>query len=281
VRGEEGGERERGVDRPARAPSRARRRALLGMRGEEAKGRERERGVEPRAAPTLVALSSPVPPLAPPLGYAKGDSPWALDEAARTVTVLGGVGTRNLLDWLNQCTKGASPNGWTLPAFSWYTDQTIAGAVSTATHGSSLQHGSLSQQVVSAQVVLADGTVRDFSGSDPLFVAVATSVGRLGVIVQLTMQVTESVPVRRTTVKVPFAQMVEEVTAVQDAYVAAMAASGNNPADPAVVAALAPVRGSGGERGGGRRGAHDLITHHLPHPLLLPVSSWMKRSTFP
>lgn len=38
-------------------------------------------------------------------------------------------------------------DGYTLPAYSWFLDQTIAGAVATATHGSSLVHGSLSSQV--------------------------------------------------------------------------------------------------------------------------------------
>ncbi len=45
------------------------------------------------------------------------------------------------------CSTEKSPLGWTLPAFPWYIDQTIAGAVSTATHGSSLKYGSLSEQV--------------------------------------------------------------------------------------------------------------------------------------
>ena len=39
-----------------------------------------------------------------------------------------------------------APLGYTLPAFPWYIDQTVGGAVSTGTHGSSLQFGSLSSQ---------------------------------------------------------------------------------------------------------------------------------------
>jgi FAD/FMN-containing dehydrogenase len=45
------------------------------------------------------------------------------------------------------CRTHASPDGYSLPAFSWFIDQTIAGAVSTGSHGSSLVHGSLSSQV--------------------------------------------------------------------------------------------------------------------------------------
>lgn len=187
-----------------------------------------------------------VPPDAPPLGYGKKDLPWSLDEASQTVTVLAGVGVRTLLDWLNQCTHGASPVGWTLEAFPWYTDQTIGGAVATSTHGSSLKYGSLSQQVTAIQLALADGSLRTFTPADGyLFYAAITSVGRLGIVTQLTLKVTPSVPVRRTTVKVTYDSMTADVTAVQNAYVAAMAASGNNPNDPAVVAALAPVSGFG------------------------------------
>lgn len=34
--------------------------------------------------------------------------------------------------------------GWTLPTYPYFIDQTIAGAVATATHGSSTKIGSLS-----------------------------------------------------------------------------------------------------------------------------------------
>ncbi len=72
-----------------------------------------------------------------PSGY-----PIWVDEAARTVTVAAGVQQRTLLDFLSTY-KGprdlANGKGWTLPAFSWFIDQTIGGAVATNTHGSSLQ----------------------------------------------------------------------------------------------------------------------------------------------
>ena len=45
------------------------------------------------------------------------------------------------------CSTVKQPLGWTLPSFSWYIDQTIAGAVSTATHGSTLKYGSMSNMV--------------------------------------------------------------------------------------------------------------------------------------
>lgn len=43
-----------------------------------------------------------------------------------------------------------APQGYTLGGFSWFIDQTLGGAVATATHGSSLLYGSLSSQARAA-----------------------------------------------------------------------------------------------------------------------------------
>lgn len=169
-------------------------------------------------------------------GYGVGDVPWKLDDvlAPTTVTVLAGAGTRALLDWLAQ----QKPTPLTLPAFPWYIDQTIGGAVATATHGSSLQYGSLSQQVTAIELVLADGSVRTFTPADDfIFQAAVASVGRLGVVTKLTLRVVPAVPVRRSVVKESWDAMVSEISGAAAGYTAAIAA--NNPA--AATAALAPL----------------------------------------
>ena len=171
----------------------------------------------------------------PAFGWGVKEVPWQLDDVANptSVTVLAGVGTRALLDWLAQ----QKPTPLTLPAFPWYIDQTIGGAVATATHGSSLQYGSLSQQVLSIQYVLADGSVRDFTPADgPLFQAATASVGRIGVITQVTLAVVPAVPVRRTVAKQTWDEMVADLSGAANAYTAARTA-GNA---AAATAALAP-----------------------------------------
>ena len=45
------------------------------------------------------------------------------------------------------CRTAKAPLGYSLPAFPWYIDQSVGGAVSTGTHGSSFRYGSLSSQV--------------------------------------------------------------------------------------------------------------------------------------
>ncbi len=61
--------------------------------------------------------------------------------------VSAGVPQRMLLDYLAAYNHCKQPAGWTLPAFTWWTDQTIGGAVATNSHGSTLKYGSLSSQV--------------------------------------------------------------------------------------------------------------------------------------
>lgn len=45
-----------------------------------------------------------------------------------------------------RCRTAKAPLGYSIPAAPWYIDQTVGGAVSSGTHGSSLRFGSLSSQ---------------------------------------------------------------------------------------------------------------------------------------
>ena len=115
---------------------------------------------------------------------------------------------------------GDGPDGYTLPAFPWFIDQTVGGAVATATHGSSLRHGSLSSQCVAATLVLANGTVASFDAETTppaLFDAVRASVGRLGVLVDVTLRVAPNLPVRKTSRTMEPFEFVEMVEAASEA----------------------------------------------------------------
>jgi FAD/FMN-containing dehydrogenase len=71
--------------------------------------------------------------------------------------------------------------------------QQIAGAVSTATHGSGPRYTSLSGVVRAARLVTAAGEVRDVGEDEPdLLRAVQVAVGMLGVITELELEVTEA-----------------------------------------------------------------------------------------
>jgi L-gulonolactone oxidase len=68
--------------------------------------------------------------------------------------------------------------------------QTIAGATSTGTHGSSRLFGSTSTQIRALELVLADGSVVTCSPTErpELFAAARLSLGALGVVTKITLQ---------------------------------------------------------------------------------------------
>ena len=65
--------------------------------------------------------------------------------------------------------------------------QSVAGAISTATHGTGARLGNLATQVVSLDLVIADGTVRTIDDGDELHSA-RVSLGALGVISAVTLK---------------------------------------------------------------------------------------------
>lgn len=71
--------------------------------------------------------------------------------------------------------------------------QRIAGAVATGTHGTGRELGSLSGAVAGARIVVADGDVVDAGPGDPdLLRAARTSLGALGAMTTVTLDVTDA-----------------------------------------------------------------------------------------
>lgn len=118
------------------------------------------------------------------------------------------------------------PEGWTLPAFSWFVDQTIGGAVATATHGSSLTWGSLSSQIRGMKMILANGTLYDLKSpqQDPhLWKALGVNIGRLGVVTELTLRIKPQQSVKRSLQELNFEEFARQVKKVQEDYKVAKA----------------------------------------------------------
>jgi D-arabinono-1,4-lactone oxidase len=80
--------------------------------------------------------------------------------------------------------------GLSVPNLGSIDAQSVAGAISTGTHGSSLKHGLLSQSITAISLVLANGhLVRCSSVSNvQLFRAALLSLGSLGIITEITFQ---------------------------------------------------------------------------------------------
>jgi len=110
-----------------------------------------------------------------------------LDVAAKTVTVEAGITIWALAEELTR-------HGLAFPNLGDIGYQTIAGAISTSTHGSGNRLGGLATQVKAMRLVLADGSALDLSAnSDPeTFKAAQVSLGALGVISTVTLQCVEA-----------------------------------------------------------------------------------------
>ena len=87
----------------------------------------------------------------------------AVDEVEETAWVDAGIRLNDALDYLGNFVTQNAPRGWTLGAQPICIGQSVGGAVSTGTHGSSLVHGSLSKQVLALRVVFANGTAGEIT----------------------------------------------------------------------------------------------------------------------
>lgn len=87
----------------------------------------------------------------------------------------------------------AKDHGLTMPTLGSIDDQSLAGAIGTATHGSSMSHGLLSDAICSLRIVLANGQAVKCSPSQSpdLFRAALVSLGALGIIVEVEFQLVE------------------------------------------------------------------------------------------
>lgn len=81
-------------------------------------------------------------------------------------------------------------HGLAMPNLGSINEQSIAGAISTGTHGSTLRHGLVSEDIVSLRITLASGTT-EFCSADvkpDLFRAALLSLGALGIITEVTFR---------------------------------------------------------------------------------------------
>jgi nucleoside-diphosphate-sugar epimerase len=107
----------------------------------------------------------------------------------RLVTVQAGMKLRDLNDALAALKLALPVNGS-------IAEQTVSGAISTATHGGSIHHGTLSDCVETVRIVRADGTARDIDRSQHVFPAVIVSLGLLGIVSTVTFRCVPSFALR-------------------------------------------------------------------------------------
>ena len=114
----------------------------------------------------------------------------ALDASARTVTVGAGITYGQLSPYLHE--KGfALHNLASLPHIS------VAGACTTATHGSGERNGNLSTAVSGLELINAAGEVVTLSRKDAAFQGAVVGLGALGVITKVTLDLQPSFMMRQ------------------------------------------------------------------------------------
>jgi len=135
----------------------------------------------------------------------------ALDPGARTVTVEAGVTYGQLGPYLDS--KGfALHNLASLPHIS------IAGACSTATHGSGEKNGNLAAAVSALEIVTAQGDVVKLSrkSDGETFKGAVVGLGALGVITRITLDIQPTYAVRQYVYEnLPLAQMKDHFDEIQ------------------------------------------------------------------
>ncbi|MGW5326538.1 FAD-binding protein [Streptomyces sp. NPDC004014] len=104
-----------------------------------------------------------------------------VDTAARTVRVSGGVRYAELA-------RTVHAHGLALPNMASLPHISVAGSVATGTHGSGVGNGPLATAVREVELVTADGSTAVVARGDARFDGAVTSLGALGVVTALTLE---------------------------------------------------------------------------------------------
>lgn len=115
---------------------------------------------------------------------------FTLDAEARTVTF--DAATR-----YGDLAAALQAEGWALPNMASLPHITVAGSVATGTHGSGNANPPLASSVRSLEMVLADGSLRTFRRGEADFDGAVVSLGALGIVTTLTLEVIPSFEVRQ------------------------------------------------------------------------------------
>jgi FAD/FMN-containing dehydrogenase len=107
--------------------------------------------------------------------------------------------------------RALAAGGETLPIVASIAQQSVAGAVATGTHGSSLVHGNLSSLVIGARVVTADGSVVTVGDEDEWLEAVRVHLGALGAVTELTLRTEPVFNLAETIEVIPVGQVAARV----------------------------------------------------------------------
>lgn len=127
-----------------------------------------------------------------------------VDRASGRVRVQAGISIREL-------GRRLAEHGLAMPNLGDVDVQSIAGAISTATHGTGARLPNISAQVVELTLALADGSTLTCSAEDDLdtYLAARVGLGSLGAIAEVTLQCVPAFTLHAVDEPMPLAQVLE------------------------------------------------------------------------
>jgi len=129
-----------------------------------------------------------------------------IDKAAKVVKVQAGIKLWQLNQLLDK-------EGLALKNLGSIDRQSISGAISTGTHGSGINYQILGSQLLEFSLIKADGSklVVNKEKDTDLFNACVVSLGCLGIISEVTIQVVDAFNLQDYTTTVPFDEVIEQL----------------------------------------------------------------------
>ncbi|GAA4505411.1 MULTISPECIES: D-arabinono-1,4-lactone oxidase [Nonomuraea] len=123
------------------------------------------------------------------------------------VTVLAGTPLKTL----NTLLDG---RGLALANMGDITEQTVAGAIQTGTHGTGRDSGGLADQVTGLELVLADGSLVTAAPGEDLFDAARVGLGALGVLTAVTFRVEPAFLLHHRRRRLPLSRILDSLDAL-------------------------------------------------------------------
>lgn len=130
----------------------------------------------------------------------------SLDKTARTITVQAGIKLWQLNEYLDS-------QGMAMTNLGSIAEQSVAGAISTATHGSGINYQVLASLVRSFTLIKADGSkvILDKEKDFDTFHLALISLGSLGLVSELTLSISEAFRLHDHTSLVSFDDMLQNL----------------------------------------------------------------------
>ncbi len=131
-----------------------------------------------------------------------------IDRAAHIARVSGGLRYGDVAERLQA-------EGWALGNLASLPHISVAGAIATGTHGSGDRNRSLAGSVAGVELLMADGAIRWFRRGDTEFPGVVVSLGALGVVLDVELDIEPTYDIAQTVYeRVPWDAALQDLSAV-------------------------------------------------------------------